>query len=92
MAGASGGSAIDLETTHSRSSCFLLRFYVRPCVAPTLACRNTDWVLGLVVSTGTDTKINFGGSDRSEPKAGHAVQLINRDIMGYEEGGVKKGV
>ena len=46
----------------------------------------------MVVSTGTDTKINFGGSDRSEPKAGHAVQLINRDIMGYEEGGVKKGV
>ena len=35
-----------------------------------------------MLSTGTDTKINFGGDGRSEPKRGHAVELINKDIMG----------
>ena len=47
--------------------------------------RNTDWALGIVVSTGTDAKINFtkpGERSRDRVKVGHTMQLLNRDIMG----------
>ena len=47
--------------------------------------RNTDWALGLVVSTGTDAKINFtkpGERSRDRVKVGNTMRLLNRDIMG----------
>ena len=48
--------------------------------------RNTEWVLGLVLSTGRDTKINFkpnaASGEQEATKRGHTVTLINRDIIG----------
>ena len=48
--------------------------------------RTTEWVLGLVLSTGPDTKINFKppakAGEQEEVKRGHTDALINRDIIG----------
>ena len=44
--------------------------------------RNTDWVWGLVLATGTDTKITFTGSgDAAKVKVGHTMQMVNVDIL-----------
>jgi magnesium-transporting ATPase (P-type) len=36
--------------------------------------RNTEWVLGLVLSTGTDAKINFSEETAPATKHGHTMQ------------------
>ena len=44
--------------------------------------RNTDWVLGLVISCGVETKINFGGGRQDAPKVGMLARRVNKDIIG----------
>ena len=45
--------------------------------------RNTDWVLGLVIACGTETKINFSGkAGIEEQKRGKLMQQVNDDIVG----------
>ena len=40
--------------------------------------RNTEWVLGLVLSTGTDTKINYSEEMSAPTKSGHTMKLVNQ--------------
>ena len=42
--------------------------------------QNTDWVLGLVLACGTDTKINFGGAASKEQKMGLSARALNKMI------------
>ena len=46
--------------------------------------RNTEWVLGLVIACGIDTKITFSGSGsgEQEQKRGKLMRLINEMIVG----------
>ena len=44
--------------------------------------RNTAWVLGLVVASGVETKINFGGGGADAPKTGSLAKRVNKDIFG----------
>jgi len=39
--------------------------------------RNPDWVLGLVLSTGVDTKIHFSEEESVPVKPNHTMQLVN---------------
>ena len=43
--------------------------------------QNTDWVLGLVVATGTDTKINYGSAASSLQKQGIVSKSLNKMVM-----------
>ena len=42
---------------------------------------NTEWVYGLVVSTGTDTKINFGGGGLSIQKRSIVTKTLNLFVL-----------
>ena len=39
--------------------------------------RNTEWVLGLVLSTGIDTKINFCEEASAAVKPNHTMAMVN---------------
>ena len=43
--------------------------------------QNTDWVLGLVVATGTDTKINHGSLRSTEQKRGIVAKSLNTMVI-----------
>eukprot|EP00966_Prymnesium_polylepis_P192119 4452139-Prymnesium_polylepis.1 len=43
--------------------------------------RSTDWMLGLVVFTGTDTKANYGADLNAKPKAANTIRMLNRDLL-----------
>ena len=45
--------------------------------------RNTDWILGLVLTCGKDTKIEFGREGlASEAKVGRTASMINTNLIG----------
>ncbi|KAL1521781.1 hypothetical protein AB1Y20_021434 [Prymnesium parvum] len=43
--------------------------------------RSTDWVLGLVVFTGVDTKSNYSAGKAPKPKRAHTLRMLNRDLL-----------
>ena len=42
--------------------------------------RSTDWILGLVMYTGRDTKANYGGEFTTKMKRANTLRLLNRDL------------
>ena len=44
---------------------------------------NTEWVLGLVVTTGVETKINYGSSRSQSTKRGFVARQVNVFVV-YE--------
>ena len=45
--------------------------------------RNTEWVVGLVLACGTESKINFkGGKGADKAKSGTTMVMVNQNIIG----------